>query len=60
MNTKTIFILPQWVPASDGDWSIQEVSVHITDFICETAFFNALFKASYALVNAMLFDLKFK
>ena len=48
------------MPASDGDWSIQEVSVHITDFICETAFFNALFEASYALVNAMVFDLKFK
>ena len=41
-------------------WSIQEVSVRISDFIFETTFFNLPFRRSYALDNAMIFDEKFK
>ena len=35
-------------------WSIQEVSVRISDFIFETTFFNLPFRRSYALDNAMI------
>ena len=56
MNTKTLYPSGECANLSCRLVHLKKVSVRISDFIFETAFFNEPFQRNYACVNAVIFD----